>query len=145
MAQPTALGAGKPSLRASYSCIRCGERKVKCDREKPCSACVKHNVQCIYRPPPLPRATRRRLRDQTIKGRLRRYEAMLKDMGIDPENDTTESSDSRKDQTQPASDLITPNEVLQLATPASTTVELRDPLSNSQSQHGPRGNRYFCH
>ncbi|KAE8148791.1 fungal-specific transcription factor domain-containing protein [Aspergillus avenaceus] len=30
------------------SCEACARRKVKCDRENPCSACSRHHVDCIY-------------------------------------------------------------------------------------------------
>lgn len=29
-------------------CETCRKRKVKCTGEKPCRACVKHNLQCIF-------------------------------------------------------------------------------------------------
>lgn len=42
-----------------YSCVVCHNRKVKCDRNEPCSNCAKANVDCIYRPPPPPRRRKR--------------------------------------------------------------------------------------
>lgn len=44
----------KKRNRTSLSCNYCKKRKVKCDRGKPCSSCLKHNVgsSCTY-PEPL--------------------------------------------------------------------------------------------
>ncbi|CAG7926953.1 unnamed protein product [Penicillium olsonii] len=35
-----------------FSCVVCHKRKVKCDRQEPCSNCAKANVECVYRAPP---------------------------------------------------------------------------------------------
>lgn len=37
--------------RLTISCLTCRKRKIKCDRQKPCSSCIKNNVPahlCIY-------------------------------------------------------------------------------------------------
>ncbi|KAJ5797368.1 uncharacterized protein N7503_006664 [Penicillium pulvis] len=34
--------------RSANACETCRKRKVKCTGEKPCRACVKHNLQCIF-------------------------------------------------------------------------------------------------
>ncbi|KAJ5965306.1 hypothetical protein N7481_012020 [Penicillium waksmanii] len=47
------------ALSKSYSCVVCHKRKVKCDRQDPCSNCEKASVECIYRPPPPPRRRKR--------------------------------------------------------------------------------------
>ncbi|KAJ5124126.1 uncharacterized protein N7515_007951 [Penicillium bovifimosum] len=49
---------------ASFSCTVCHNRKVKCDRQDPCSNCSKVGVECIYRAPP----PRRRKRDKETTG-----------------------------------------------------------------------------
>lgn len=46
--------------RPSCSCIRCADRKVKCDRQIPCGACIKHEAECIYDPTQPPRKRQRR-------------------------------------------------------------------------------------
>ncbi|KAJ5820298.1 hypothetical protein N7474_005889 [Penicillium riverlandense] len=43
----------------SYSCVICYQRKVKCDRQDPCSNCAKSRAECVYRPPPPPRRRKR--------------------------------------------------------------------------------------
>ena len=69
--------------RPTYSCNRCVARKVKCNRERPCRACVRHNVDCIFTPPPIPQR-QKRVKDQVLTDRLRRYEALLQEHGIEP-------------------------------------------------------------
>ncbi|KAJ5614104.1 C6 transcription factor [Penicillium herquei] len=32
----------------SRSCLRCHERKVRCDREHPCGRCIQANVECLF-------------------------------------------------------------------------------------------------
>jgi len=70
-----------------YSCIRCSDRKVKCDRQSPCGACVKHNVDCIYsyHPSHPARKKHRRGQDHALIDRLKHYENLLQERGIDPE------------------------------------------------------------
>lgn len=70
--------------RPSYSCVRCSNRKVKCDRQRPCSACVKHKVECVFNPSQPPQQKRKRVKSQVLIDRLRHYEGLLKDRGIDP-------------------------------------------------------------
>lgn len=39
--------------RAPLSCLNCKKRKVRCDKQKPCSGCIKNNVPelCVYQEP----------------------------------------------------------------------------------------------
>jgi hypothetical protein len=50
----TALSDGGPTKRArrpALSCVECRLRKVKCDRNKPCGACIRtKSDKCTYRP-----------------------------------------------------------------------------------------------
>jgi hypothetical protein len=83
-ATPTSL---RMSSRPIYSCVRCSDRKVKCDRQNPCAACVKHNVDCIYNhnPSHLARKRHRQAQDYALIDRLKHYEVLLQELGIDPE------------------------------------------------------------
>lgn len=83
MASTASSSVNVPSRR-TYSCIRCADRKVRCDRQKPCSACVKQNVDCTYHPSPAPRKRRKRTVDPVLTDRLRYYETLLQEQGIDP-------------------------------------------------------------
>ncbi|CEJ56990.1 hypothetical protein PMG11_05700 [Penicillium brasilianum] len=54
----TPLGLPSSALKP-YSCVVCHKRKVRCNREEPCSNCAKASVECIYRPPAPPRRRKR--------------------------------------------------------------------------------------
>jgi hypothetical protein len=79
----TAPSNAKSSTRPTFSCLRCAERKVKCDRKKPCSGCVKHNVECIYNATKPHRTKHKRVKVQVLADRLSQYEALLQKHGID--------------------------------------------------------------
>lgn len=89
--QPSAsadeMSSGADGAPKAFSCRRCFERKVRCDKLNPCSNCAKSNVECIFRVPPPPRRRRRRSPDAALLTRLKRYEEVLKRNGIDVEDD----------------------------------------------------------
>ncbi|OJJ99943.1 hypothetical protein ASPACDRAFT_43581 [Aspergillus aculeatus ATCC 16872] len=58
---PLAVRAGTPK---TPSCVVCNRRKVRCDRQDPCSACAKNGTECIYRAHPPPRRRKRRPSDE---------------------------------------------------------------------------------
>lgn len=65
-----------------FSCVVCHKRKVKCNREVPCSNCAKASVECIYRPPPPPRR-RKRERDDS-RGASREREKSVRRNSREP-------------------------------------------------------------
>jgi hypothetical protein len=83
ISRPPALSV--PS-RPTFACIRCSERKVKCDRQRPCRACVDHKVDCIIQPPRPPQKRHRYGKEQMqlLNDRLKYYESLLQEQGIDP-------------------------------------------------------------
>ncbi|KIL93829.1 hypothetical protein FAVG1_02391 [Fusarium avenaceum] len=67
-------------LRATLSCSSCRQRKLKCDRDEPCSNCVARNVSCQYAPWPRGRvaaAQRRDSRQPDLNDRVRHLEQLL--------------------------------------------------------------------
>lgn len=81
-----ATAASSPSStlsRPKYSCIRCAERKVRCDRQRPCSTCVKHSIECTFKPSQPSRKRQTRVKVQILSDRLRHYETLLQEQGID--------------------------------------------------------------
>jgi hypothetical protein len=72
------------SKRQTFACVRCAERKVKCDRARPCSACVRHNVDCVFNPVQPTRKRHKRVKVNVLTDRLKHYEALLQERGIDP-------------------------------------------------------------
>lgn len=68
------------------SCVQCSHRKVKCDRNKPCTNCVKAKVECVVAAPQQTRKRRRqKLTERELVERLRRCELLLDRNGIQTE------------------------------------------------------------
>ncbi|KAG9239957.1 fungal-specific transcription factor domain-containing protein [Calycina marina] len=100
------LNASK--ITRGHSCILCQQRKVKCDRQKPCSNCVKARVDCIPSVPTAPRRRRRKFSEQDTASRLKRCEQLLKKHGIRYDDD----DDSPLESTSPGT-VITEEEFSQ--------------------------------
>lgn len=123
------------SSRPTQACVRCSDRKVKCDRQKPCSACVKHNAECVFVPLRPPRKRHRRV--EILTDRLKQYQALLQEKGID----TAKLPDIPELQSRPKSGTpIATNaadtEELQLHTPTSIQSEPGGSVHKTQMVHG---------
>ncbi|KAK6465703.1 fungal transcriptional regulatory protein [Scheffersomyces coipomensis] len=55
-------GGKKKRNRPSLVCVVCKKRKIKCDKGKPCSSCVRKKIEssCIYEDIPIPTRSRKR-------------------------------------------------------------------------------------
>ncbi|EXJ56356.1 uncharacterized protein A1O5_12623 [Cladophialophora psammophila CBS 110553] len=74
-----------PTKRSSAACVHCSDRKVRCDKVRPCSTCVRHGVPCIF-PPPKPRVPRKRrkcVHIEEFEKLLKRYEAIHRDKSVE--------------------------------------------------------------
>jgi hypothetical protein len=81
-----AISAPTISPRSTFACVRCSERKVKCNKQYPCNSCARHHVQCVFRPPKPPsRRKREVVKNELVEERLKRYESLLREKGIDPD------------------------------------------------------------
>jgi hypothetical protein len=87
--------------RIQFSCTNCRHAKLKCDRERPCSQCIKKGRPglCIY-----PAAPTRKKHTASMHNRLKHLESLLKDvitgqsLGVETNNsnkDTTHQNDCR--------------------------------------------------
>ena len=130
VATPT---SGKPS-RPTYSCIRCADRKVKCDQQRPCTACVKHNADCVFNPSRPPRKRQKRVKDQILADRLKVYEALLQEQGIDPSK-LPATPNSEPPSRLSHSVAVLPQEI-QLQTPSSVDSEPNRCIDKAQVIHG---------
>jgi hypothetical protein len=70
------------SNRQVFSCNRCIARKVKCDRRTPCKSCIRHKAECVFKAAPTLEKRPRRARDQVYVDRLKHYESLLQEHGI---------------------------------------------------------------
>lgn len=68
---------------AKPSCHRCAVRKVKCDRQQPCGACVRQKTECEYRILPPTQPKRKRGREEILLERLAQYERLLPRKDVD--------------------------------------------------------------
>ena len=92
-ASSTDLGANgnSPQPTMPYSCQTCAKRKVKCDKATPiCSSCRKGKLECFYQAPP-PRRRKRKLSGD-VDDRLARYERILHQHGLLPQDADTSPS-----------------------------------------------------
>ncbi|KAL4738796.1 hypothetical protein BDV11DRAFT_170655 [Aspergillus similis] len=68
-------------VRLLRSCTLCRQRKVKCDRQQPCSNCTRAETQCVF-PPGLGRAPKRPRKavEARLLAQLSRLESVVKRM-----------------------------------------------------------------
>jgi hypothetical protein len=76
-----------PKITRGHSCILCQQRKVKCDRQKPCSNCLKARAECIPSAPSQPRRRRRKHSETDLATRLRKCEQLLRTHGVKIEDE----------------------------------------------------------
>ncbi|KAI8285357.1 Aurofusarin cluster transcription factor aurR2 [Colletotrichum sp. SAR11_57] len=69
-------------LTRGTSCVLCQQRKVRCDKNKPCANCVKARVECRVIPPQPPRRRKKRLQERDLVDRLKKYELLLAENGV---------------------------------------------------------------
>lgn len=115
------------SNRPTYSCIRCADRKVKCDRQRPCAACVKHNVDCVFHPP---RPRKRQRRVEQLTDRLRHYETLLQEQGIETGRLPRSSDTTTNPSTGP--DVPIASDETQLQTPQSVDDDSNSRVNKTQ-------------
>ncbi|KAK4126647.1 hypothetical protein N657DRAFT_568898, partial [Parathielavia appendiculata] len=69
-------------LTRGHSCVLCQQRKVRCDKQKPCANCVKAQVECRVVPPQPPRRRKKKPQERDLLERLRKYESLLSQAGV---------------------------------------------------------------
>jgi hypothetical protein len=122
------------------SCIRCAERKVKCDRQDPCTACIKHTSTCVFPDVHLPRKRQKRVHAViSTDEKVKRYEALLYKNGIDP-NEPLERIGTRNNVLR-GKERGSLEESVPFPTPESTATtasELIQSLTTTQLLHDQR-------
>ena len=94
-------------LTRGHSCVLCQQRKVRCDKQKPCANCVKAQVECKVVPPQPPRRRRKKPHERDLIERLKKYENLLAQHGVnfDPIADDLKASDHADDVADLGQDL----------------------------------------
>jgi hypothetical protein len=97
-----------------HPCLLCQQRKVRCDRNEPCSNCVKAGVaKCEAAPQYPPRKRKKRFPEAELLARLRRYERHLKNYGADIDAINREDmSNEPQDTSQTHSNYVDAEEVI---------------------------------
>ncbi|KAJ5105093.1 hypothetical protein NUU61_002440 [Penicillium alfredii] len=71
------------SLTRGHSCVRCQQRKVRCDQQKPCSNCVRARIECRIVPPQPTRKRKKKLHEQELIEQLqKKKEALMTKHGV---------------------------------------------------------------
>ncbi|KAJ4250972.1 hypothetical protein NW762_011622 [Fusarium torreyae] len=99
---PESVGVFPSPLR---SCVLCRQRKVKCDRQQPCSNCVHCKLECSY-PAGRGRAAKkcRRTLDNRLIDRLQRLEDIIKRLSSQVDVTTSADGASPSGRTSPATE-----------------------------------------
>jgi len=123
-----------PKITRGHSCVLCAQRKVKCDRQKPCSNCIKARAECIPAAPSLPRRRRRKLTEIDLAARLRKYEHLLKTHGIKIEDDdASQEPEEAPPENPPSSDPEL--RLLSLNTPRPRNLERGALFTDKENSH----------
>lgn len=135
--QPVALTPSGAFLLNPRSCVTCRRRKVRCDKQMPCSNCRRAHIQCVFPAPGrAPRRPRPRDPNAPPKGssereiellkRLRKLEAIVEDLSgnVDGEHPSAGAS---------------PEAANNAGSPSSGTGGGRTHRNNSQAEAETRG------
>jgi hypothetical protein len=105
---PESIPSPSSKITRGHSCILCQQRKVRCDKQKPCSNCIKARAECIPSAPAGPRRRRRKLTETDLVGRLRRYEHLLKKHGVKLDDEDDGEAENNEDGERPDSSVEGP-------------------------------------
>ncbi|RMZ73014.1 C6 transcription factor [Pyrenophora seminiperda CCB06] len=81
-------GSPTPNPR---SCVTCRRRKVKCDKQNPCSNCVRARIECVFPGPGRAPRKSRKPADAELLERLRRLEGVVTSLNAQVEGHEQES------------------------------------------------------
>ncbi len=69
-------------ITRGHSCLLCQQRKVRCDRQKPCTNCIKARAECIPSASIILKRKKRKPTETDLVAKLRRYEHLLQKHGV---------------------------------------------------------------
>ena len=83
---PPASAQRNPAQQHPLSCTHCRQRKIKCDKNYPCSPCSRSNLKCVFperaRHPKKKSATSKATNDELMR-RLSRMEELIEKMKVE--------------------------------------------------------------
>ncbi|GAM87286.1 hypothetical protein ANO11243_053080 [Dothideomycetidae sp. 11243] len=72
---PLIAGTTPPVRRPLVrSCLNCHQRRIKCDKGRPCAGCIRTEAECTYPTGPATRRRRRRADNSELLGRIKELE-----------------------------------------------------------------------
>lgn len=98
---PSSAAGPTPNPR---SCVTCRRRKVKCDKNNPCSHCVRAKIDCVYPGPGRAPRKSRKPPDAELLERLRRLEGVVSSLNAQVEEHEQEAVDRDKERRSSTSD-----------------------------------------
>lgn len=131
VAQPQTADHLVMKLTRGHSCVLCQQRKVRCDKQKPCANCVKAQVECRVVPPQPPRRRRKKPQERDLIERLKKYEALLAQHGVsfEPIADDFKASDLAEDVADLGQDLTALKTSPESSGPPGSDVDEKSVLS----------------
>lgn len=114
------------------SCLRCHERKVRCNKGSPCDKCQRMNLQCVY---PGPKRAKRRApkaNSTEMTARLEQLEQSIAELAGQPTPPAQPTN-------QPSSARISPSVERALSSDASPSVTARPSTSVDTAETSHRG------
>ncbi|KAL9595960.1 MAG: hypothetical protein Q9219_006120 [cf. Caloplaca sp. 3 TL-2023] len=94
-----------PNKAKALSCGTCRERKVRCDKNQPCSTCQRAKVPCIFpsaKRLPRKRQGERKKTNEKLLQRLNRLEALVERAGLDEKDGQSVGKEKRTSPDSPS-------------------------------------------
>lgn len=86
------------TITRGHSCLACQRRKIRCNGQRPCSACLKFRRECVAKGPTVSRERRVKAQPKDeVLTRLQRCESLLRKYGVDIDAEINESSEVRNE------------------------------------------------
>lgn len=101
--KPQASSALTPNPR---SCVTCRRRKVKCDKQHPCSNCVRGKIDCVFPGPGRAPRKSRKPQDGELLERLRRLEGVVQTLNAQVEEHEQEAAERTRKQSAPSEPAV---------------------------------------
>ena len=103
--QPARSNSTSTSHLNPRSCVTCRRRKVRCNKENPCSNCTRAGIECIFPGPGRAPRKSRKPPDAELLARLKKLEGVVTSLGAQVDDNGVLQSDRKiHGQTQPASE-----------------------------------------
>ncbi|RMJ07446.1 hypothetical protein CDV36_012954 [Fusarium kuroshium] len=140
---------GRRSPRAAgptanhFSCVNCRRRKIKCNKQNPCTNCTKAQLTCVFPPPR--RSGRDSNPDPALLAKVRRLEGIISSLQLAVVEKDAQLTQLQSRPGQAQDRVATPN--IQLGSPVNpetseTTVAQKRPSVTGLDPHSPTNSAF---